>query len=60
MESYINFKEALDPAIIRALNGQCICGYPLPTLGDILTNNRDFICPKCGADHTPYNDLDEE
>jgi len=39
--------------ILMQLENKCQCSYPLPLGFELLTGQRNFICPKCGRDNTP-------
>ena len=50
----INEMEAIyGTRVIRVMRNQCVdCGYPLPTLSEIMALKAQWICI-CGRDNTP-------
>ena len=39
--------------IKKLVFGLCDCGYKLPLPSEILSQERNFICPNCGKDNSP-------
>lgn len=52
-EGCVEFIDIFDKRIVKAVQGLCMCGHPVASPLEILTNKRDFICPKCGRDNSP-------